>query len=1247
VNYFDELKKQLPEEYQKRLDHELEVITNNDINNFMPYFLTQADIVQTAKKNNIQVGPGRGCLLPHVPVYTKEQRFIPIKDVKIGQTVLTHEGKFQKILNTFEYDYHDEIYEINIFGNSFSNLQVTYDHKILIKDCNGNISWKEAKDVAADDWIFIPWLPDQNQNKVDNLDLKNYIYNNKDYFINNKSIYQHVHSRLSNKFTIKNVIKKTNLRKETIHDFLYEPNKASLKSLYILNTIATNSKLNGLYELREKMLVANHHYEYLNRHLAVNKDFCFLLGVLNARASHLGTTAKSGVVLGKHWPLKENVIPSLIKKVLRHNTTISYTDRRTLKYEYRTKLFADFVEQLCGKFTYLDRGLSPLLEDLSDENLKHFFSGFLFGSHHGNKIDNVFIVFSEKLALHLRYLLWRLKIPHEIQFKKNAHSNSYKFVLYLKDKPEFEKTDKGMWCQITNIRRFKTKTKVYDLEVENDHSFLTANGIVHNSAGGSLVAYLLGITEIDPLQYNIPFSRFLSKSRLKKSVPDIDVDFEVNTNNPELHRDAVNEYIFKKYGDNAAQIATFGMLKLKNSLQDSFRIHISQPTENKIQNLYKQGQDTEAEQLTTWLRNERLNFDNIRKSFGTIPQGVSDLEWLVGYKQEEIQYPGLLEKNENFKNWAKKYPEIIETAKLLLGIPRNIGKHAAGVVIADRPIYQICGVMKIDGKNVISYNKKDVAKLGLIKYDNLGLTCLNFIGDTRRALKQKNIDIDPWNLPEDPNVFKTFLDGKCLTIFQHETVGGASFVKKLNPQCKEDLFVSVALNRPGALDAKIKLPDGSELSAAEVFIKRKSGELPVEYIHSDLEPVLKNTYGVYAFQEQVMASLQLLLGYSEEESDIIRSAISDKQIKTFYEVRERLPKLKERGWSQEQIDDFYQQVVAFSGYAFNRAHAVAYGILAYATAYLKYHYPIEWWASVLSNSKPDEVMEKYWIEVNSFVTEPNINLSKNTYIVQNEKLIPPLNLIKGVGEAALKEISLKSPFKDIKDFLTRIDRRSVNKGVVLSLLKSGAINCLFPDKMLLTEKIKIYFELKASFENKKKTEMDDSYLNLTPYDEFFLAKEVLPISNIILSEAILNTKNINKPFINVVYYTSDSQALNVNSLRGILPLVNGKKLNYIIENIGSYYENFLDVCCYGYVTTVRRFGYFSKAYQIQKTGIEINLDFDNFIHKMVIWPSKNELTPKIDKFLQEKKVFLFKVRVDKQKKSISIVGLEEIFKNNS
>lgn len=775
------------------------------------------------------------------------------------------------------------------------------------------------------------------------------------------------------------------------------------------------------------------------------------------------------------------------------------------------------------------------------------------------------------------------------------------------------------------------------------------------SAGGSLVAYLLGITSVDPIRYNLPFSRFLSKKRLLKSVPDIDLDFEVN-HLTGAHRDKLNEYIFNKYGDRAAQIATFGLLKLKASLLDSWRINVLQPTESAIKQLRQEGKLDEAKLAEANLAAETAKFNDVRKTLGNCPVGYTDLEWLEGCEKDDAYEPGLLETNKIFKDWADQYPKVLETATNMLGVVRSMGKHAAGIVIADRPLYEICPVMKVDGVNVIAYDKKEVAKLGLIKNDNLGLTALNFIGDTIKLIKTTHgIELDPWELPEDPKVYSLFGDGKCLSIFQFETAGGANFAKKLGPKRKEDIYAATALNRPGSLDALITLKDGSQLAAADVYIGRKNGELPIEYLHPDLEPILKERLGVLIYQEDIMQILQKLLGFSEEDSDQIRAAISDKNPEAFKVVEAQLPLLKARGWSDGQISELYQQMVAFARYSFNLAHSVEYGLITYCTDYLKYYYPKEWWSAVLSHSTPDEVTEKYWSETAHFVSEPDVNLSTNRYVYINNKLAPPLDIIQGVGEKALENIAKNAPYSSFDDFLGRIDSRAVNKKTVINLLKGGALNSLLPAGLSLEDKVSQYIAYKvlADYNLKRAItpeimkrhfdkEMPPELIGINPYHEYLICKQVLPVSTLKLSEAVLNTPSISKSFLKVVKYLEGKEFI-VDALRGALQLVDGFTLNEMYKNIHQYTMSSLEFCCYGYVSKARKFAYFNEKLNMHKQAIELILDFDGYQISTVCWASKHETVPKIASMIKEQTAYLFKIKLQNHAVwRFSVAGLEEI-----
>jgi len=754
------------------------------------------------------------------------------------------------------------------------------------------------------------------------------------------------------------------------------------------------------------------------------------------------------------------------------------------------------------------------------------------------------------------------------------------------------------------------------------------------SAAASLVSYLLGITSLDPIRYNLPFSRFLSKERLEKSVPDIDLDF------PKIQRQLVTDYIFKKYGERAAFVSAIAFQKLKNSLQDSFRINVVQPSQFEIKQFAKTN-TARAATLESELKRKTQYFDSMRKNLGFAPIGRDDNEWLDGFENDGAREPGLLETNSFFAKFVQEYPKVYETARELLGIPRQMSTHAAGVVIANINLHEFVPVMKVDGRNVIAYDKKIIAKLGLVKQDLLGLVTLSFINDTLELIGDKNLVKQKWDLPDDAEVYKEFIDGKCRTLFQWDTSSGSAFAKKLKPTCKSDIFDGVAINRPGATNAMIKFEDGTEKSAAETYLLRKDGKLPVTYLHKDLEPILGDTQALWVYQESVMKSIQDLLGFSEAESDQIRAAISDKNIKGFDAIKERLPKLKERGWTDSQVSEFFEQLSAFSGFAFNKAHSASYGLISYTTAYLKNKFPLEWWASVLTGTEPNEIIEKMWPEISHLIDLPDVNTSSDRFVIKNKRLVPPLKLINNVGPKAIQDISSKSPFASLQDFADRIDSRVTNKRCVINLIKAGAMDSQFSANTAQKDKIKLYLETRKE-SAKKIAESYKEFEDLNAVQEYIDAKKAFPVKIASLSDAVAACRDVKLPLVNISH-TICGQEMTLPSMRGAEPLVNGALLSQISSSISRHNEKSIDVCSFGYVLKVRQFSYFSKKLNVEKSAVELVLDFDNFIVSTVVWPRSADYAPAIASHIKEENAYLFKIRINKDENwRYGISGLEQI-----
>lgn len=812
------------------------------------------------------------------------------------------------------------------------------------------------------------------------------------------------------------------------------------------------------------------------------------------------------------------------------------------------------------------------------------------------------------------------------------------FDIFKQLPPEYQERLKYEIEVITNngIKDFTP----YFLTLYDVIQFCKKNNIIvgpgRGSGPASLLNYLLGLTSLDPVKLKLPFSRFLSKARLKKSIPDLDIDF------PSAKRELINSYIFDKYGDRAALVSAFALQKLKNSLLDSWRIHVLQPGKFEIEKAKETKNSALIFKIEQELDKKTEHFNSVRKSLGMCPAGISDLDWLDGYEQDEERVPGLLESHEEFIRFCDMYPEVYKTAREILGIPRNLSVHAAGVVIADRPLYEICPVMKVDGRNVIAYDKKTISKIGLVKNDNLGLKTLDWIQDCIELVNDKDLIENIWDLKEDAEVYKHFLDGHCRTLFQCDTLGGARYTKKLQPNNKADLFAAVALNRPGALDAKVTLVGGEEVSAADAYTMVKNHGRQVNLVHQDLNDILKETNGVITYQEQVMKSIQDLLGFTEEESDSIRSAISDKNPKGFESIRERLPRLKDRGWTDSQCADFFQQLEAFSRYSFNQAHSASYGTITYVTAYLKHHYPLQWWCAVLSSISADEIMEKMWPEVNTLIEVPDVSRSKEKFTVHDGKLIPPLKLISNVGPKSIEDIASKAPFASFEDFVTRIEGRVTNKRTVTHLILSGALDSLLQG-LSMKEKLTKYLELKAKKEGKKKLDEIEIDLNtLTPLKEYLVAKQIFPVKNIKLSKVIKQTPGLKLPFIEQHVFFNGKEEL-AKTLRGDAPLVDGAKFMSITSEIKNYHENSIDVCIFGYVVATRKFSYFSKKLKKEKEALEVTLDLDNNMVKIVCWPRSADFAPMISKYIKDQSVYLFKMRINKDESfQYSILGVEEI-----
>jgi DNA polymerase-3 subunit alpha len=519
------------------------------------------------------------------------------------------------------------------------------------------------------------------------------------------------------------------------------------------------------------------------------------------------------------------------------------------------------------------------------------------------------------------------------------------------------------------------------------------------SAAGALVAYSLGITDIDPLQHELLFERFLNPERV--SMPDIDIDFCMN------RRGEVIDYVTRKYGrENVAQIITFGTMAAKAAIKDVGR----------AMDMPYSDVDRIAKMVPTTL--------NIK------------LEDAI---KESPQLQEAYDKDQQVK-------QLLDTARKLEGLVRNAGVHAAGVVIAPRPLTDLVPLFRTKNEEIVTaYDMMAIEKMGLLKMDFLGLTTLTILDDSLKLIKQtRNESLNLNDIPLDnaATYEKVFHKGLTSGVFQFESHGMRDVLRRYQPNSIEDLTALNALYRPGPIQGGM----------IDDFIERKHGRRKIEYELAELKEILAETLGVIVYQEQVMQIANRLAGYSLGEADLLRRAMGKKNADEMAKQRERFVQgAVKRGFPQKKIEKIFDLMAQFAGYGFNKSHSAAYALLAYHTAYLKTYYPVEFMAALLTSvtGSTDDVV-KYINECREMgiaVEPPDINVSDANFTPHGEAIRFGLAAVKNVGGNAIESIvaartKLKRPFASVFEFCEEVDLRLLNKRVLESLIKSGAMDLM-------------------------------------------------------------------------------------------------------------------------------------------------------------------------------------------------------------
>ncbi len=525
------------------------------------------------------------------------------------------------------------------------------------------------------------------------------------------------------------------------------------------------------------------------------------------------------------------------------------------------------------------------------------------------------------------------------------------------------------------------------------------------SSSGSLVSYLLNITEVDPLKYQLFFERFLNPERI--DLPDIDIDFG------QLGREKVISYIFKKFGNNrVTHVSTISTYAARSAIRDTGRALGFLPREiNKIAKLMP-----------------------IFSSPGVIKASLKHLPELQKLPQDQEPLKSLFSFAQNIE-----------------GIPRHLSVHASSMIISDRPLSEVVPLeLTNQGEIVSQYEKESIKDLGLLKMDILGSRSLTVIKKTLEMLKEENININLNKIPlDDKTTFSALQKGKTLGVFQLESSGMSSLLRRLSPSHLNDVIAALSLYRPGPLDSGM----------TEHYLKRKRGEEEIDYLHPKLKPILKDTYGVILYQEQVMQVVSAFACLSLGEADLFRRAISSRSPVEMERQRDNfLKKAIQQGNTREEAEKVFYLISKFAHYGFNKAHSTSYALISFVTCYLKVHYPAYYLASMLTYGMGYYSPDRYIQEARRFkvkVLLPDINKSGAGFTVEAGAIRVGLGKIKGMGEKHLKSIlSLREKcqrFNSLYDFCCKTISLSINQTLIENLIKVGAFDfTAYPRSALLT-----------------------------------------------------------------------------------------------------------------------------------------------------------------------------------------------------
>ncbi len=1030
-------------EYKDRVKFELEVITGKK---FTDYFHMVEDLVSWARQQNIFVGPGRGCLDGKTKVLS-ENGYVNLKDIQIGDKVYSHTGVARKVTNKFEYDVKEQGVSIST-EFAFNRIKLTTDHKVFgvkrvqasqynktgrkyvtdrWKDISNTPEWIEAKNLSVGDFLFMPF-PERQQQNFQTIDLAKFASNQQ---YDESFVYCRTNTNtfLSKKQIARDKIACVGTLNRYIDGHTLEPNTID----------RIDSGLRNKYgiTLLEWKILNKQILRPVERHIKFDDEFCFIAGYWigdgwTSHDSDFGFAFNSD-----HQDLIDLVYYYFYNKGFEVRK-VKHKTKNLVQLIIHNSLLCELFKTLVPAYrrTSRTKHLIEGFRSLTDECLYALMLGLSYADGHIEPLSlrEKISTTSRRMAFEIKEALLYLKIPSSIITRKPYKHGKYVcrksytvgFRGLKADKRTENVFDNGYLTKITKLEAVNLK-KVYDISVDVDTSYLTTNYAVHNSVGGSLVAYALGITELDPIKHGLLFERFLTPDR--NEYPDIDLDFEKD------RRDEILQYLKDKYGhDRVCQIGT----NLKYGPSRAIR--------------------------------------DIAKAFGVPTDEFNDiLKYNIGPLDDlsaALEYPEIAA-------FAKEHPTIIEHVRKICKQIFAFGIHASGVAISVRALIEdiplavrtsVTGSKAeatcfTDGKD-----DRELSELGIIKIDRLGLKTLDVNKLCIEYVKERHdVDIVCSEIPDgSKKVYKAFSRGLTNSIFQFGQRNMKRILRNVVPTRLDDLAAVNALYRPGPIGAGL----------IDIFTANKHDEDNIEKLHPVVDEILDRTYGIILYQEQIMEIGRRVAGYSSKEANHLRKIIKKSSGSTSTaEERNQDRDNFLTGCSNNGVDEslalkLYSSIENFASYSFNASHSFSYALLAYRQMWLKVNYPVEFMAASLRfQERNDDKQKKQFMEIIKECSEmgvkfqaPDVNEGKKDVYIGDGTIMLGFSDIKGLGNIGADKIVQYQPYESLSDFLYKIpDFRGINKTVIASMIIMGCFDAILQvDRYTAVEGLETLIKSKKS-----------------------------------------------------------------------------------------------------------------------------------------------------------------------------------------